>query len=191
MSKSLYRHDSERNASPRHRQTVGRHDGGREVRRNVQGPQKGNQKPRQETMRKKMMNSDTPKTDIARSPQFGGLLGSQAVPRPTRERSSVAWQWLKKLALDGNNSAAAALCEWEYQRRVASELQSSAIQTIQAFAIRPPGGWDDDLPPIDSLASTAEQAWIRFCAPALNREKLEADGFAAVPVTAVIYSANA
>lgn len=65
-----------------------------------------------------------------------------------------------------------------------------AVQTIPAFAVMPPDGWDDDFKPIDSLAWDAEKAWIRFCHPALRREAYEADGFKAVPVTVTIHSAN-
>ena len=58
----------------------------------------------------------------------------------------------------------------EKNAEVIASHELLAVQTIPGFAVMPPDGWDDDFKPIDSLAWDAEQAWIRFCHPALKRE---------------------
>lgn len=59
-------------------------------------------------------------------------------------------------------------------------------EEIDAYAIIPPWGWDDDFKAHESLAKDPEGAWERFCRPALRKEGFEEDGFEAVPVTMMI-----
>ena len=56
------------------------------------------------------------------------------------------------------------------------------IKRSSAFAIMPPWGFDTDFTAEDSIAGTANAAWMRFCRPALKREGYEEDGFSAVAV---------
>jgi len=56
------------------------------------------------------------------------------------------------------------------------------IQSIHGYSIMPTYGFDEDFTPVDSFASTKEQAWKRFCHPCLNRKGYESDGFKPVKV---------
>ena len=60
------------------------------------------------------------------------------------------------------------------------------VRQFNAWAIKPPQGWDDDFRPQDSVAYTDAGAWDKFCRPALKRSGYEADGFRPVPVVVVI-----
>ena len=63
-----------------------------------------------------------------------------------------------------------------------SRKENPICDTLKGYAIKPPGGWDEDFTASESWALTAEKAWHRFCHYALRREAYEAHGFKAVPV---------
>ena len=60
-------------------------------------------------------------------------------------------------------------------------------ETTEAYAIVPPDKDDlAEMPMIDSLAFTEEDAWKKFCGVVLKREAYEADGFKAKKVKLTI-----
>ncbi len=68
------------------------------------------------------------------------------------------------------------------------ELQDPNIPVIEGFVICPDeqsikDGWLEDFPIEKSFAPTVDEAWQKFCHPALKREGYENDGFQAIKAT--------
>lgn len=58
--------------------------------------------------------------------------------------------------------------------------------TLMRWAVFSPNSDHENFPPQDTIAKTADEAWERFCYPALRREGYEADGFMARKVKLTI-----
>lgn len=61
------------------------------------------------------------------------------------------------------------------------------IKEYLRFAIFPPADLKDDFDFTESIARTPEDAWFKFCHPALNRKAYEEDGFRAMEVIVKFY----